>query len=154
MPDSVDSDELPHKWVEALNGDVPEGAIEGGHDDKNQKLYVGRGYYKNVLIPGSLSPADGCVHVCLEGNVAKLTAYEVLCETQVTWKEGSRGNRNIPQRSCVGWLTEETAFICGRVKIKDWLVPGMYSCDTEFFYAVHQGKEMAFNKFEILVFDK
>lgn len=150
---SSETSEFPHAWVEAFNGDVPDGAIEGGFNDKKDKLYVARGFFKGILCPGSLCPKDGCVYVCLEGNVGELTAYEVLCETLVIWKKTSAGRYEIPQQSLVGWHTDESPLVCGRVKIKHSLVLGMYHYVNQTFYAVYQGSVMAFKKFEILLFD-
>ncbi|KAL5284477.1 hypothetical protein ACFFRR_006647 [Megaselia abdita] len=150
--------EGPHEWVEAFNGDIPEGAVAGGVDHKNDTIYVARGVFKDILCPGSLCPKDGGVYVCLEGSVGKLTAYEVLCNAKVIWKNWSAGNAKLlnsglKEEAIVGWVTDEAPMLVGRVKIKEAMAVGMYHGDNQIFYAAYQGKEMAFKKFELLLFD-
>lgn len=147
--ESEGSDSSFHlEWVEALNGDIPEGAVDGGYDDKKEKLYVARGLYKDILLAGYLHPKDGVAYVCLDGNVGKLSAYEVLCNTNLKWVDSS------VEDDIVGWDTEESTIACARAKHKDSLLPGMFHVDNGYTYAVYQGKELAFKNYELLQFQR
>lgn len=140
------------EWLEAHNGDVPEGAVEGGYDDKKETLYIARGYFKGTLLPGCLNPKDKCCYVSLDGNVGKLTTYEVLVNTDAYWKSVSGSDDIWDLPLLAGWYTEESPVIIGRVKYKDSIINGMYHCDKKVFYIVVKDKEMAFKDFEILLY--
>lgn len=85
-------------------------------------------------------------HVTLEGNVGKLTAYEVLCNTKTNWKAVTGLESIMELHGLVRWLTNESIVTVGRVKVKDAYINGI-------FYIAMHGKEMTFKKFEILQFE-
>lgn len=158
---------VPPHWMKAsslygcLNGcswNLPQGAIEAGVDENNETVYVARGKFKNELVPGTLYPNEGCVHVCLEGDVGRLTTYEVLCCMNVTWW---KPNKNInkwiqkPPVPVLGYMVNYgmTQLFIGRVKIKKHVVVGFVHEEHQVFYAAYQGKAMTLKKgFEVLIF--
>lgn len=50
-------------WVQAANGDIPEGALQGGTDCNGEPIYVARGHHEGALLPGKLACSHGVCFV-------------------------------------------------------------------------------------------
>ncbi|CAH0401521.1 unnamed protein product [Chilo suppressalis] len=70
------------KWVGASEGNVPPGAIVGGHTANGETLYVGRatyaGGFRNYNIPGKVHQSHQCCYIGVAGKEVSKTTYEVL----------------------------------------------------------------------------
>lgn len=66
-------------WEFATNGEVPEGAVEGGRTVDGEKLYFGRAIHEGTQTPGKVQVSHGCLYIPFDGAEVALTEYEVLC---------------------------------------------------------------------------
>ncbi|XP_059610669.1 natterin-3 isoform X2 [Phlebotomus argentipes] len=65
-------------WEFAMNGEVPEGAVEVGQTVDGEKLYMGRCIYNGTQTPGKLQASHGCLYIPFDGEEVSVTEYEVL----------------------------------------------------------------------------
>lgn len=65
-------------WVPARNGDVPDGAIDGGHRQDMLPFYVGQAQHDTELLPGKVFPLDKCIYVGTGWKTYSETDYNVL----------------------------------------------------------------------------
>jgi hypothetical protein len=70
------------KWVSAKNGDVPAGAVVGGHEAApgNETLYVCRAENKGGVHNGKVRKAFGGCNISYAGKELKIPSYEVLTQ--------------------------------------------------------------------------
>merc|ERR1711951_268036 len=47
-------------WVDASNGHIPTGAVQGGYNDSNDPLYIGRARHEDSFAVGKVNPEHGC----------------------------------------------------------------------------------------------
>ena len=52
-----------YEWISSSNGEVPNGAIQGGHTSSGEPLYIGRIVHDGVLTTGKIHPSHGVVYV-------------------------------------------------------------------------------------------
>ncbi|XP_044732399.1 BTB/POZ domain-containing protein 2-like isoform X2 [Chrysoperla carnea] len=66
-------------WVPASNGEVPDGAIPGGHSEDGETLFIGRvAYPENCLTIGKIQSSHGVLYVSYGGEERPFRDYEVL----------------------------------------------------------------------------
>lgn len=70
------------KWTPANNGDVPAGAVVGGHEAApgNETLYICRAEIKGGIHTGKVRKAFNACNISYAGKEHKLTNYEVLTQ--------------------------------------------------------------------------
>ncbi|KAJ2087812.1 hypothetical protein IW138_004707 [Coemansia sp. RSA 986] len=69
------------RWVDASNGQIPQGALAQGVDNTGQLLFIARGAYKGGIHPGKAAPhvPDGGFQLSWGGRAHSLNKYQVLC---------------------------------------------------------------------------
>ncbi|PXF43407.1 hypothetical protein BWQ96_06853 [Gracilariopsis chorda] len=65
-------------WIPASNGEVPNGAIDGGHRQDGLPFYVGHAKHESEMLPGRVFPLDKCIYVGTGWKVYRKSEYEVL----------------------------------------------------------------------------
>lgn len=66
-------------WVSASNGEVPEGAIPGGHSEDGETLFIGRvPYPSGWLTIGKIQRSSGALFAPHYGTETPFRNYEVL----------------------------------------------------------------------------
>ena len=58
-------------WVDASNGHIPTGAVQGGYNDSNDPLYIGRASVEDSLAVGKVRSTDGVLiklDICLSSD--------------------------------------------------------------------------------------
>lgn len=154
--DSVKS--YAHEWIEALKGDVPEGAVEGGYyagEKETTPLYVARGFFKERLLAGCLDPRNGCCYVTWDGHVGKLTAYEVLCNANTRWVPDTNLTTGAEDLLCFSSKKiDDIRFLAfpARANYKKSLIIGCYYNENPAMHIVYQEKALELKKFEMLQF--
>ncbi|XP_035917002.1 uncharacterized protein LOC118514324 [Anopheles stephensi] len=74
---------LVHKqliWDTASSGQVPMGAVVGGHTSDGEPLYVGRAYHEGSQTIGKVQCSHSCIYIPYGGSEVSVPTYEVLCE--------------------------------------------------------------------------
>lgn len=67
------------EWVDASDGDLPRGALQGGHNKDGEPLFVARAEHDGNWCCGHLNPDLGCVYVPYGGGEHSHEQYQVLC---------------------------------------------------------------------------
>ena len=69
-------------WVPASDGEVPNGALQGGMESNGCKLFIGRAQYKGSLVVGKVHPTHRVLYAPFDGKEIAIKSYEVLvCQT-------------------------------------------------------------------------
>ncbi|XP_052895735.1 uncharacterized protein LOC128302926 [Anopheles moucheti] len=74
---------LVHKqlmWDTASAGQVPLGAVIGGHTSDGETLYIGRTYHEGSQTIGKVQCSHNCIYIPYGGAEVSVPTYEVLCE--------------------------------------------------------------------------
>merc|ERR1712018_86233 len=50
-------------WVDASNGHIPTGAIQGGFNEENDPIYIGRAHHEDSYAVGKINPEHGCCYI-------------------------------------------------------------------------------------------
>ncbi|KAK4879055.1 hypothetical protein RN001_007201 [Aquatica leii] len=66
------------QWVPSANGQVPPGAVPGGHTSNGETLYLGRVRHANALTVGKIHPSHGCLYIPYGGGEIRHNSYEIL----------------------------------------------------------------------------
>ena len=66
------------KWVHCCNGNVPDMAVEGGHDGSGEVYYIGRHSHHRDTIPGRIQISHGCLYIGYNGREIAKKEYVVL----------------------------------------------------------------------------
>ena len=66
------------EWVHRRNGNVPEKAVQGGHDPGGEVYYIGRHSHQNDTIPGKIHPSHRCLYISWNGKEVSKNNYDVL----------------------------------------------------------------------------
>lgn len=66
-------------WRTEENGEVPYKALEVGHTQSGETLYLGRGKHQGAVIPGKVQASQNCLMIPFGGREITLRQYEVLC---------------------------------------------------------------------------
>ena len=70
-------------WINASNGDIPSGAVEGGRQSNGEVLYIGRAQYMGSLAIGKVHRSHRVLYVSFGGNEVPISQYEVLCAKDI-----------------------------------------------------------------------
>merc|ERR1711872_564358 len=65
-------------WVDASNGHIPTGAIQGGFNEENDPIYIGRAHHEDSYAVGKINPEHGCCYIPFGGEEHAHTEYQVL----------------------------------------------------------------------------
>uniref|UniRef100_A0A182J1Y8 DUF3421 domain-containing protein n=1 Tax=Anopheles atroparvus TaxID=41427 RepID=A0A182J1Y8_ANOAO len=67
-------------WDTAVAGQVPLGAIIGGHTSDGEPLYIGRAHHEGSQTVGKVQCSHNCIYIPYGGAEVPVHTYEVLCE--------------------------------------------------------------------------
>ena len=68
-----------YEWVRSSNGQVPRGAIQGGHTNNGESLYIGRIKHERTWTPGKIHPSHGSLYIAYGGyEIRYQCGYEIL----------------------------------------------------------------------------
>ncbi|XP_076297044.1 uncharacterized protein LOC143217130 [Lasioglossum baleicum] len=65
-------------WEMAYNGHIPENAVQAGHTDSGETLYVGRTFHNGSQTVGKVQPSHNCLYIAFDGEELSFKDYEVL----------------------------------------------------------------------------
>ncbi|KAF0296909.1 C3 and PZP-like alpha-2-macroglobulin domain-containing protein 8 [Amphibalanus amphitrite] len=71
------------EWVDASNGEVPRGALQGGHNSDGHPLFVARAEHDGNWCCGHLNPGLDSVYIPYGGEEHQHHQYQVLCATTI-----------------------------------------------------------------------
>ena len=64
-------------WVDASNGHIPTGAIQGGFNEENDPLYIGRARHEDSYAVGKINAEHGCCYIPYGGEEIAKEEYQV-----------------------------------------------------------------------------
>jgi hypothetical protein len=136
-------------WIGATGGNVPPGALAGGHEANGQPLYVCRANLNNAEHAGKIRPGfDGC-NIGYGGREEVVPTYDVLVERRPRWV-GERDGAIPANAVGVGQEHGIEIFVCrgsfqGGVHVGK-IQPAFRACNIGF-----GGREEKVNPYEVLV---
>jgi hypothetical protein len=68
------------KWVDASNGNIPEGAICLGNEKDGTPIFVARAAYNGGIHPGKIRHGFGAANIPYGNKEVKVANYQVLVE--------------------------------------------------------------------------
>ena len=133
-------------WVPATNGELPDGAVVGGHDGED--LYIARARFEGSLTPGKLVQSHAVCYIPWGGAENPVTEYEVLCNCAGTFVKAA--GSEIPENALPAGESEdgETIFI-GRAEHDGTITIGKVQASHGVCYIPYGGQELAFQEFEV-----
>ncbi|CAH0559317.1 unnamed protein product [Brassicogethes aeneus] len=66
------------KWVFTRGGEIPPGAVQGGHTSDGEPLYIGRVYYSESFTVGKVHPSHGCLYIPFNCEEKSFHEFETL----------------------------------------------------------------------------
>lgn len=66
------------RWINSLKGQVPPGAVVGGHAATGEPLYIGRTKHDGSLTPGKVHPSHKVLYISYGGKEIGYENYEIL----------------------------------------------------------------------------
>lgn len=132
-----------YKWVNARNGYVPSGAVEGGFD--GEKLYV-CSVGTNV---GKLAPGHKTCYVAYGNRSFAYNRYQVLVADNWKWVPLTG---DVPQGAVIGGkgTDGENLYVCNAVVDGKW-APGKYQVSHDVCYVAYGNKSVAAKNFNVVV---
>ena len=64
-------------WVDASNGHIPTGAFQGGFNEDNDPLYIGRARHEDSYAVGKINAEHGCCYIPYGGEEIAKEEYQV-----------------------------------------------------------------------------
>lgn len=137
-------------WVNASNGQVPPGAVVGGHDCNGEPLYVARATHEGATLPGKFVPSHGVAFVPWGGLEHAKPEYQVLVGGPNNWVPTS--GSNVPPGAFVGGQSEDgESLYVGRVRHEGSITTGKIQQSHGVCYISFGGQELGFPDYEILM---
>ena len=68
------------EWVYRKNGNVPDGAVEGGRDGSGEKYYIGKHSHHGDTLPGKVHKSHECLYISYGGKEISKKEYAILVE--------------------------------------------------------------------------
>lgn len=124
-------------WITGEKGKVPEGAVQGGIDNNDSKLYVGRVRYHNLFSNqiGQVSSIHGQIWAPAEGKEIKSQRYDVLVAKKAEWKrfDAKQMNRKeLLAATNAGQIGDKPIQYVARMKVNDRLTPAHFIVTINF----------------------
>ena len=66
-------------WTHSGHGQVPAGAVTGGHTAQGEPLYICRHMQSSSMVIGKMQPSHGCGYIGFDGREIAVKTYEILC---------------------------------------------------------------------------
>ncbi|KAJ3640797.1 hypothetical protein Zmor_027338 [Zophobas morio] len=66
------------EWVPSHAGQVPPGAVQGGHTSGGEVLFVGRAFHEGSQTIGKVHPSHGVCYIPFDGEEIACPEYEIL----------------------------------------------------------------------------
>lgn len=77
---AASSAEAKIRWIQGDFGEVPPGAVVGGHEANGERLFICRAPYKGGFHPGKIRAAFRGCNIGYGGNEVTVNPYDVLIE--------------------------------------------------------------------------
>ncbi|KAM3967438.1 uncharacterized protein ACR2FA_009596 [Aphomia sociella] len=82
-------------WVPTYEDRIPVGAIVGGYSEHTgEKLYIGRAYEKEHLIPGKVQPSHAACYIAYDGREITHKNFEILVGPDINKRCANRTYRS------------------------------------------------------------
>lgn len=137
-------------WVPFDGNTIPKEAVRGGWTE-DEGLFIGRARHNGSVTPGKIFQGSKLLSLPW-GTLENLkTDFEILtCAGALNWVAASDGH--VPQNAFPGGRSEngETLFI-GRYLHNGIVSVGKIQPSHRVCYVTHEGKEINFNRYEVLV---
>ncbi|WP_420759611.1 DUF3421 domain-containing protein [Nostoc sp. CALU 546] len=130
-----------YKWVNARNGYVPPGAIQGGFD--GEKLYV----CSIGSAVGKLAPGHRKCYVAYGNQAFGYDRYQVLVADNWKWVPVTG---DVPQGAVIGGEDGEALYVCNAVVAGKW-APGKYPVSHDVCYVAYGNKSIGVKSFNVLI---
>ncbi|XP_063695982.1 uncharacterized protein LOC134827314 [Culicoides brevitarsis] len=141
------------RWISAKIGSQIAGiALEAGHDDKNNEIYLGRGLKNNNLLVVAANYAKNRATVALGGKEWPIEEFEVLQNDMFFgWKRISE-EKSLPTRAVEAGFDENGNILyVGRVAHEKNLLLGSVNSGNSVLSVPFKGKEFKFStNYEVL----
>lgn len=136
-------------WVAATGGNVPSGALAGGHEASGETLYICRAIFDNFMNSGKVRTGfQGC-NIGYGGKEEVVPAYEVLVERSPRWVAAQDGN--IPADAvAVGQAGGKEIFVC-RGRFQGGIHVGKIVPPSRACFISYGGRQDSINPYEVLV---
>ncbi|XP_018321874.1 natterin-3 [Agrilus planipennis] len=140
-------------WNSDESLEVPPNAVCGGIDADRSRIYIGRVFHENHLLPAKIIPKKKNAFVAYGGQEHKKSSAQILIENdqnRFEWIE--KQGPSIPPNAVKGGTTElgEPLYI-GRVWFKGSKTIGKIHPSHGCLYIAFDGLEYGFKKYEIFV---
>lgn len=66
------------EWIPSRKDEIPAKAIDGGHTETGEKLFIGRASHKKLNTPGKVQPSHKCCYISFSGREVAYKSYEIL----------------------------------------------------------------------------
>ena len=147
------------QWCEAVDGQVPKDAVNGGWDaHTGEPLFVGRAYHSfgRHLVIGKIQPSHRCIYVPFAGGEHKYNKYEVLVNpgnrVQLEWVNSQKGK--VPTEAVQGGFDTtrgREVYCIGRCSHNGSTLPGKIHPSHKCLYVSWNGKEISKKEYNLLV---
>ena len=64
--------------MDASNGHIPTGALQGGYNEDNDPLYIGRARHEDSFAVGKINSEHGCCYIPYGGEEIAKEDYQVI----------------------------------------------------------------------------
>lgn len=142
-----------HCWKPLIDQNIPSNANVGGFHERSY-LYIGHSNHRGSCTPGMVSTVTKRCHIAWGGSEHRKAEFEILCNCRGKFVESKLGQ--VPVGAVLGGYSEvvgEPLFI-GRVKVKESLIVGKVQPSHKVCYIPVGGKEVAFERYEVFVFEQ
>ncbi|KAL7728461.1 hypothetical protein ACLKA6_005216 [Drosophila palustris] len=140
----------PLRWIDATAGNIPEGAVLGGHDSNGDAIYVGRVFRDGEMMPAKVVPAKGTAYAAYAQAEHEVTDIQVLVGAGYQWIHASHGNV-LPNAVGSGPTWDGEILYVGRAHHCDSLTVGKIHPSHGGIYIPFGGEEVKLESYEVLV---
>lgn len=136
-------------WIEATNGQIPNGAVICGKEANGTPLYVARANYEGGVHPGKVRTEFGAANIPYGGIEVKVNPYQVLCGS-FRWVAATNGA--IPDGAVIcGKESNGTPLYVARANYEGGVHPGKVRTEFGAANIPYGGIEVKVNPYEVLV---
>ncbi|KAH8265677.1 hypothetical protein KR044_011308, partial [Drosophila immigrans] len=140
----------PERWVDTTAGNLPEGAVLGGHDSNGDAIYVGRVFRNGDLMPAKVVPAKATAYAAYAQAEHEVTDVQVLVGGGYQWVAASHGNV-VPNAVASGPNCDGETLYVGRAAYCESLTVGKIHPSHGGIYIPFGGEEVKQEFYEVLV---
>lgn len=136
-------------WNSVCGGQIPPGAVVGGHDSDGGTIFVGRSHHAGEYLPAKVIPNKRCAYVSYSGCEIIKDTYEVLTGHGYGWAHATHGN--IPPNAVFAGSAHGERLYIGRGHWQNSLTVGKVHPTHGCLYIAYGGSEVRLDNYEVLV---